>query len=430
MNRLSQFPLFIDLFLLIVLVAAPSCTKDNQTGAARDNQVVVIFQDCRDQRVASRFGGKITAAGEKTISYVDADGQLVKYNPRSMGADTLVIPTYGGYAELMHLYAVEESIFWLLKGGDTVLVTVGAKGRPQLSSRNPENTWLYNLPWHDPRSIHANGYSAKTILGNSYFRRIDSYMKDPSDQRKSPFMMKKLAPEYVDLDSLRLVYDAYIKDFSDSLTVWEASSRIPAKYAAYYRDNYIGDGFLTRDIKTSDSLRHFVSNLRKLPKEDSAVQTVTIDKSNVGTDGKYTFDLLLEDASGNQTSLYKVLEANKGKALYVDFWASWCGPCRKEMPEAADLRAKFTNRPVLFLYLSTDKDAADWKEAEKACGIAGDNALSYRILNRDAVFLEQLKMNTIPRHLLFDAEGTLVQANAPQPGSSGASSAIESAIGQ
>ena len=157
MNRLSQFPLFIDLFLLIVLVAAPSCTKDNQTGAARDNQVVVIFQDCRDQRVASRFGGKITAAGEKTISYVDADGQLVKYNPRSMGADTLVIPTYGGYAELMHLYAVEESIFWLLKGGDTVLVTVGAKGRPQLSSRNPENTWLYNLPWHDPRSIHANG---------------------------------------------------------------------------------------------------------------------------------------------------------------------------------------------------------------------------------------------------------------------------------
>ena len=430
MNRLSSFPLIIALFLLIVLVAAPSCTKDNQIGAARDNQVVVIFQDCRDQTVASRFGGKISAVGEKTISYVDADGQLVKYNPRSMGADTLVIPTYGGYAELMHLYAVEEPIFWLLKGGDTVLVTVGAKGRPQLSSRNPDNTWLYNLPWHDSRSIHANGYSAKTILDDPYFRRIDSYMKDPSDQRKSPFMMKKLAPEYVDLDSLRLVYDAYIQDFSDSLAVWESSGSIPAKYAAYYRDNYIGDGFLTRDIKTSDSLRHFVSNLRKLPKADSTAQTVIVDKANVGTGGKYTFDLLFEDASGNQTSLFKVLEANKGKVLYVDFWASWCGPCRKEMPEAANLRAKFSNRPVLFLYLSTDKDAADWKEAEKVCGIAGDNALSYRILNRDAVFLEQLKMNTIPRHLLFDAEGTLIQANAPQPGSPEAFSAIESAIKQ
>ena len=418
------------LLLAMVLMVFSSCNDHHQTGAAGSKRVVVIFQDCRDQTVASRFGGTISTAGEKTISYVDAAGYQVKYSPRSIGYDTLIIPTYCGYAELMHLYAVEEPIFWLLKEGDTVLVTVGDKGRPQLSSLNQENTWLYNLPWHDSRAVHANGYSLKTILDNPYFQRIDIYMKDPGQQRKAPSIMKKLAPEYVNLDSLRVVYEAYIKDFSDSLAVWEAMDRIPKKYADYYRDNYIGDGFFIRDIRNSDSLRHFVSNLRKIPKDESADQIVNVDKSNVGTDGKYTFDLLLEDDSGKQTALNEVLAVCKGKAIYVDFWASWCAPCREEMPASAKLRANFLNRPVLFLFLSTDKDATAWKEAEKVCGISGENVLSYRILNRDAIFLEQLKMKTIPRHLLFDKEGTLIVANAPRAGSSEVSSSIESAINQ
>ena len=223
------------LLLAMVLMVFSSCNDHHQTGAAGSNRVVVIFQDCRDQTVASRFGGTISTAGEKTISYVDAAGYQVKYSPRSIGYDTLIIPTYCGYAELMHLYAVEEPIFWLLMEGDTVLVTVGDKGRPQLSSFNQENTWLYNLPWHDSRAVHANGYSLKTILDNPYFQRIDIYMKDPEQQRKAPSIMKKLAPEYVNLDSLRVVYEAYIKDFSDSLAVWEATDRIPKKYADLYR---------------------------------------------------------------------------------------------------------------------------------------------------------------------------------------------------
>ena len=53
----------------------------------------------------------------------------------------------------------------------------------------------------------------------------------------------------------------------------------------------------------------------------------------------------------------------KGKVVLVDFWASWCGPCRREMPNLVETYAKYKGKNFEIVGVSLDQDGAAWKEA-------------------------------------------------------------------
>ncbi|WP_321308864.1 TlpA disulfide reductase family protein [Marinifilum fragile] len=69
----------------------------------------------------------------------------------------------------------------------------------------------------------------------------------------------------------------------------------------------------------------------------------------------------LKDAAGNEHSLSDF----KGKYLVIDFWASWCGPCKKEMPFMKELHKKYHSKGLEMLAISTDQDPNAWKMAMK-----------------------------------------------------------------
>jgi len=106
----------------------------------------------------------------------------------------------------------------------------------------------------------------------------------------------------------------------------------------------------------------------------------------------------------------KVLEQHKGKAIYVDFWASWCGPCRKALPKSRELHNEF--KEVIFLYLSKDSNFEYWIKANKYEKL-GTN--SYFILNEKADYIKNLEINFIPRYLIYNQESVLIDKNAHRP---------------
>lgn len=57
--------------------------------------------------------------------------------------------------------------------------------------------------------------------------------------------------------------------------------------------------------------------------------------------------------------------AGKGKVVLVDFWASWCGPCRREMPNLVEAYAQYKGKNFEIVGVSLDQDAAAWKESIK-----------------------------------------------------------------
>tara|TARA_R110000796_G_scaffold118864_1_gene232817 strand:+ start:189737 stop:191236 length:1500 start_codon:yes stop_codon:yes gene_type:complete len=125
--------------------------------------------------------------------------------------------------------------------------------------------------------------------------------------------------------------------------------------------------------------------------------------------------LNLLKADGSVIRFQDVLIKNKGKVIYIDYWASWCAPCIEAMPYAEALRNEYANENIIFVYLSSDNDQSAWKKAAERYGLSNleNNYLSLNHKNSD--WVQSLKIQTIPRYLIIDTNGKLVEADAPGP---------------
>lgn len=129
-------------------------------------------------------------------------------------------------------------------------------------------------------------------------------------------------------------------------------------------------------------------------------------------------DVVLVQSNHGQVTLESIIKNNKNKLIYVDFWASWCIPCLVSMPDMVELKSEYKDQDVVFVYISIDTDASKWKKAAQREGLyASENSL-LAINYPAADFFKDLKLETIPRYILFDKNGMLIHENAPGPGTS------------
>lgn len=124
-------------------------------------------------------------------------------------------------------------------------------------------------------------------------------------------------------------------------------------------------------------------------------------------------DFRLENTEGVKVSLSDY----KGKVVYIDFWATWCGPCLAEMPHSKKLREKFVgNDSIVFMYVSVDnEDNIDgWKTVIKKKDIVGVNLISRNGGEEERVG-ERYGLQYIPRFVLIDKNGKVATFKAPTP---------------
>lgn len=106
----------------------------------------------------------------------------------------------------------------------------------------------------------------------------------------------------------------------------------------------------------------------------------------------------------------------KGKVVYLDIWASWCGPCRKQFPAAKAMKeelSKKEKKSIVFLYISIDNTETVWKKAIKELDIEGTHGLSQG--GWGSKVTSKFGVSSIPRYLIFDKKGKVVDPNAPRP---------------
>ena len=108
----------------------------------------------------------------------------------------------------------------------------------------------------------------------------------------------------------------------------------------------------------------------------------------------------------------------KGKIVYIDIWATWCGPCIKQMPALKELIKEYEGKNIAFVVISVDdkKDYAKWKKMVPVYNVGGTHLISDNALNSE--FMKAYGVSLIPRSILVDTDGNIINNVAPKPSDS------------
>ena len=117
------------------------------------------------------------------------------------------------------------------------------------------------------------------------------------------------------------------------------------------------------------------------------------------------------DSSGKNISL----ESLKGKLVYVDVWATWCGPCKAQIPFLKQLEEKYREEDIAFVSLSIDqlKNISKWKDMIVDKELEGIQIIADKAWR--SKFVTDYVIEGIPRFILIDKDGNLMDPMAPRP---------------
>lgn len=102
----------------------------------------------------------------------------------------------------------------------------------------------------------------------------------------------------------------------------------------------------------------------------------------------------------------------KGKVVYLDFWASWCGPCKGEMPHAKKIKEQLNGKDVVFLYVSIDENVEAWKKGIESMEISGVHT---QTPGWSGEIAKKYNISGVPSYFLIDKKGRFASKRAPRP---------------
>ncbi len=108
-------------------------------------------------------------------------------------------------------------------------------------------------------------------------------------------------------------------------------------------------------------------------------------------------------------------DRHKDKVIYLDIWATWCGPCKSEIPYAIELHDFYKNEEIVFVNLCLSSDKNEWKETINSSHVSGENYYFDKI--QSELLRNKLKFPGFPTYMIIDKNGNVVDDNAPRPSS-------------
>ena len=245
------------------------------------------------------------------------------------------------------------------------------------------------------------------VLGKEYYDAIRQYVKEDED--------------LADIDEYRnfMIETAHIFD--------EAGKDIRQYYPKVLAEmSYIGENI--QSDKVRESLIHFLAFTYV---EGNGVENITdlqnlyytyVTSPRLNAIFKQACAKWDKAAVGRPSPMFKGVDVNgkemtlrdfRGKYVYIDMWATWCGPCQKELPFLKKLEEKYKGRNIAFVGLSIDQDKAKWADRVKSGALSGTQLY----IGKGTKFQSDYRISGIPRFILLDPNGRIVNPDMTRPSS-------------
>jgi thiol-disulfide isomerase/thioredoxin len=328
-----------------------------------------------------------------------------------------------------------------LKYADTVKQKLAAiydrwigEARPDKASRrwaramNDEHYYsMISFYPGDHRSVNGMGWADTTDMQPGYFAKLDERLPVTEEDLQAAYALGGFARDYDYRVSEKMWEN---RDVDDSLRGWGVfpwggmistgektdSLRVNGivKYAPggilrqIMLSEYFDQGFEKQDVEAFEKYRELADTLVTLPflREPLLARYATV-KARLEAPELYSEAVLKEAGTSPVKAIFdEILQTNRGKVIYVDFWATWCGPCLGEFPRSKALEEELHGRDVAFVYicLESERDLALATLAEYQLG-GSHYILS---MEQSRAVRDLFEIHGIPFYMLIDREGTIV----------------------
>lgn len=274
-----------------------------------------------------------------------------------------------------------------LAGHATVVIEPGAK--ISVVTDADHKTRVSGTPSNDLAQRHAEDYDQLTDRYMPLYERLGSGEADAEESARLEVQMEEIREQMQDAEY------QFVKENINNPAAWYKLYNTGVMAA-------MGDDPVAK-------LKDLIAGAEGRTKERADYQTIVdriavLERTAVGQ--PFT-DLAMEDPDGNLMHLSDY--AGKGKYILVDFWASWCGPCKAEMPNVVKLYNQYKDKGFDIVSVSFDSKKENWLKAIPEWGMPWHHMSDLKGWGSEGS--SAYAVNAIPHTILLGPDGTILARN-------------------